>query len=207
MSDIPDVDASDVSGETEYTAIPDAPVARPDIQPDAPKKRGRKPLPRDAAGNIIRDGSSKVSTAKAKQPEAALSDADAGKAIQGAFMLASVPLGPHWRLFPQEQEEMGRCFGPIFRRYPDKVGDIMAALMIAPTAVAVVMPRIVVSKMKHSGAIQQGEERRTVLQIVAMLEAEKHLDVAREVRDSADYLRSTVTASAHAAGEAAKTEG
>lgn len=197
--------------EEVYEAIPDSPVPRPDIQPGTPKKRGRKAYPRDAAGNIIRpDGTigskARTPSAIAKQMNESISDADAGKAIQGAFMLASVPLGPHWRLFPQEESEMGRCFGPIFRRYPEQVGDIITAMMIAPTAVAIVMPRLVVQKMKAAGQIEKGDERPTLLRIVAMLEAEKHLDVAREVRDSADYLKSTISGAVQASGEAAKAE-
>ena len=188
---------------------PDSPVPRPDIQSDAPKKRGRKPLPRDAAGNIIHpDGTvgSKPRTAVARVAAPVITDDEAGKAIQGAFMLASVPLGPHWRLFPQEQTELGKCFGPLFRRYPDKVGDYLTALMIAPTAVAVVMPRLVVSKMRAAGDIEKGQERITVLRIVSMLEAEKHLNIAREVRESEDFLRATVAGAAVANAEASKKE-
>jgi len=184
-------------------------IEKPAIEPtekaqaiaDGPKKRGRKPLPRDANGNIVRDSNVPASASPvrhAKPVVQAVTDEEAGKAIQGAFMLASVGLGPHFRLFPQEQQDMGACFGPLFRKYPDKIGDTLSLLMIAPTVVGVMMPRIMVSKLKAEGKIEKGEERSTVLTMISFMEAEKQLNMAEAVKESTEYLKAKVAGSVQA---------
>ena len=182
---------------------------KPDIEPTAqavqsvegPKKRGRKPLPRDANGNIIRDGSAPATATvrHAKPQSPAITNEESGRAIQGAFMLASVGLGPHWRLFPQEQKDMGDCFGPLFRKYPDKIGDVLGMLMIAPTVVGVMMPRIMINKMRFDGDIEKGNERAALLNIVSYMEAEKHLNIEQQVKEANDFLRAKVAGAQQAA--------
>lgn len=186
----------------EKPAIEPTPQA---VEATEPKKRGRKPLPRDANGNIIRDSVATASgapTRHAKPVVQSVTDEEAGKAIQGAFMLASVGLGSHFRLFPQEQADMGQCFGPLFRKYPDKIGDTLSLLMIAPTVVGVMMPRIMVSKMIAAGEVKREEARSTVLTMVSFMEAEKQLNVAETVKEANDYFKAKVSGAVqHVANE------
>lgn len=172
----------------------------PNIAP-IPGKRGRKAYPRTADGRIIRpDGTigpkaRSAATGSAGKsivqsaPQRTITDEDAGKAISGVFMVSAIPLGPHWRLFPHEIDEMGKAFGPIFRRYPDKVEKWIDFLMLGPVVGAVMVPRIVIHKLKTEGKIEAHETRGAVLNALLMMEFEKQQDIAQMAREKEQFLR------------------
>lgn len=179
----------------------DAPVAQPQVQSQEPqpKKRGRRAYPRDADGRIIRpDGSVGPRTGAARKStakeEETWTDEESGKVIQGAFMAAGmVPaMGRHWKLFPHEQREMGECFGPIFRRYPEYVPQFVKLLIVAPTVVGIVGPRLAIQQMVWKKEIEADQSRAILLKMLSFMEAEKHLDLKKQMEESAEWLKSQV---------------
>lgn len=211
-------------------AIDDAPIARPDVAEPPAKKvdslgrpmdkpRGRKPLPRNEAGQIIHPdgtlGAAKKTTPGAKAVKAVaamaeLSDENVGKAFSGVFALASLPLGNHWRLFGEEEKELGEVYGPLFRMLgPEEAAKVMkvfAFLAVAPATVTVIMPRLVVQKMIIDGAVDKKLSRPTLLEIKSFMAAEKELNIEAQVQESAAILRGTVRNAAEIAAKAKAAE-
>ena len=157
----------------------------PKLDPPAvsePKKRGRpkgsKNAPKNPASVIVKEAPRSPSSTETELSPATLTNEEVGRVFGGTFMLASLPLGPHWRLFPHEETEFGRCFGPIFRRYPDKVGPWMDALMCGPIVAAVVIPRIGIEKYIRTGELKKDDARDALRVLLSAVEAEKQSSVA-----------------------------
>lgn len=131
---------------------------------------------------------------KARLPQNMLmTDANVGKALAGAFAAIGLFRGPHWRLFSQEESELGECFGPLARLYgPEQLAIWVTVLMTVPVVTAILMPRIGVERMIMQGDIKRQEARVTLLQIRALSEAEKTMNIEQQVRESEAYLRAQV---------------
>lgn len=197
-----DIESAVNQAETQQPIV-DSVIAAPAVTSQAPveKKRGRKAYPRTPDGRIIRpDGSTGPKTrTSGKTPtvdEQAWTDEEVGKVLQGVFMGTGLALGSHWRLFSAEQRELGECFGPLFRRYPDAVPDWVKLLSLAPTVVAIVGPRLIVQQMLMKKEIPKAEARTMLLKAVSMMEAEKQLDIARTLEAEKQWLESKVKATA-----------
>ncbi len=189
-------------------AVAAGPIQRPDTQPDPAakvdslgrsmaNKRGRKP------GVSYLPGATPAAKTKVTPMDAQLSDENVGKAIAGIFALASLPLGSHWKLFAPEQKELGECFGPFARMVgPEAFGQWLTGLTIMPVAINIVAPRLAIQRMIYKKDIPIEAARPTLLMIKAGMEAEKVIDIERQVTDSKDYLKATVAAGAEAAAQA-----
>lgn len=182
-----------MSEETEV-AIPVEPVVelpRPDIAAPEKKRRGRKPMPRDAQGNIIRDPAEQAAV-KLKQELGkrlpggeVMTDANVGKAISGALAAIGIFRGPHWRAFPQEERELGETFGPLARMYgPTELAKWITLLMAVPVVTSIVMPRVAVEQQIMTGGLPKEKGRVMLLQLKALMESEKTLNVEAGVRDA-----------------------
>ncbi len=197
-------------------------VPRPDIAPPAKKRRGRAPLPRDKHGNIIRNpeeqAAIKLKTELGKRlPVGAemMTDANVGKALAGAFATIGVFRGPHWRLFQSEETELGAIFGPLARLAGADAAAQLAKwitmLMAIPVVTAVVMPRVAVERQVLSGDLPREQGRVLLLQLKALMEAEKSLNINKGVQEAqalqeaqanaAAFQRNLVQKATEAAGE------
>ncbi len=192
-----ETEALDNGEKAESEELPEAPgLPPPDVQPPEPKKRGRKPYPRDANGNIVRpDGT--VSAAKPQSrsqqvkeaKEIGLTDENVGKAFSGAFMVTSIGLGAHWRLFPWEEKELGRAFGPLARKYPGKIEQYIDILMLAPVTAGIIVPRAMVHKMKVEGHIEPSDTRKTLLRVLTLMEAERNISLSEMAKEGEEALK------------------
>lgn len=205
---------------------PDVDIPRPDIPPppvdslgrSMAKKRGRKPgtqgaNPPDAAKQLQKEINKRLPSG------AAMSDENVGKALAGAFAAIALFRGGHWRLFAQEERELGSCFGPLARLHgPEELAKWVTILMTIPVATAVLMPRIGVERMIMKGEIEKGEGRVTILRIRALMQAESMLDAeqqkkeaAKLEKEAADYLQAQQEVGRSVAndlnGEKVKSEG
>ncbi len=187
MSDLPETDPP----------IPTVEVPRPDIAPPPKAKRGRKPLPRDDSGNIVRDPelakaaklSGELKRRLPGQPEL-LTDEKVGKAIAGAFGVLGLFRGPHWRLFPQEEAEYGAIFGPLARLYgPEELGRVITLLTCLPVIATTLGPRIAIERGIMTGKLEKKDGRIHLLALRGMMEAEKQLDLAKQVKEAAAFQR------------------
>lgn len=142
------------------------------IPETAKKKRGRPPGTKNKTSTV--PGAANVSLDSANP---SISDNEVGRTFAGIFLVTSIGLGPHWRLFPHEETEIGRCFGPIFRRYPEKFGQYMDLLMCGPVVASVVVPRLGVEKAIAGGVPR--EKGRELLSLgLSIMEAEKKRGIA-----------------------------
>lgn len=187
-------------------------VARPDIP--APKvdalgrsmanKRGRKPGPQ-----APKDTSKQVQTEVSKRlpPGTILSDENVGRAISGAFSAIGLFRGGHWRLFQPEEKKYGECFGPLARLYgPEELGKWITALLVVPVVAETLGPRLAVERMILNGDIKKEQGRLTLLQIAAMTEAEKHLNVEQQAKEGIEYLKAQASVGVQVAHEMKKAE-
>ncbi len=200
----PSIDA-ETAARLDNPAPPTVDVGRPDIPPpkrdsmgrSMAKRRGKAPLPRDEAGNIIRDSTSQLKTElKHRLPkDLALSDANVGKALAGAFAAIGLFRGGHWRLFAQEEAQLGECFGPLARIYgPEELGKWVTVLMTVPVVTGILMPRIAVERMVIGGTVDKAAARSMLLQVSAFTEAEKSFNMEREVKEAQAYLKAQAQA-------------
>lgn len=184
-------------------AVDALPVPRPDTQPDPnakvdslgrsmANKRGRKPGVKYASNGTTK-------SAPAAQQEQGLSDEMVGKALAGIFSLGSLAMGPHWRLMKQEEEEMGRTFGPFARILgPEAFGLWLVGLSALPTAVGIIAPRFAVEGLIAKKQFARPDGRRALLMFKASMVAEGMIDIDRQVKESEDYLKELVKAGASA---------
>jgi hypothetical protein len=142
------------------------------------KRRGRPPGSKNKTSAVVKEAPRTVSNVEPEKKMEGLSNEDVGKVFSGTFMLASLPLGPHWRLFPHEASELGNCFGPIFRRYPEKVGPWMDLLMCGPAVSAVVIPRIGVQQLVSKGEVTKEEAVGVLRVALAYTERQKNDAIA-----------------------------
>lgn len=173
----------------EQLNIPDSPnLPPPDVATPEPKKRGRKPYPRDAAGNIIRpdgttakpvNGGNGVTRVTAVTKDKGLTDEQVGQAFDGIFMVTSVGLGAHWRLFPHEATQLGKAFGPLARRYPGKLDAWIDILVLAPVTASIVLPRAIIQKATMDGNIAKADTRKALLNVLMLMEAEKKMNLSQ----------------------------
>lgn len=215
MSTDNDTERMGITVQQVQAEIEAAPVAAPEgvpltatgtVESNGPKKRGRKPYPRDANGNIIRpDGSvSKPSGAvrhvPAKQTEDSIAtDENIGEAIGAAFALVSIPLGPHWRLFLQEKHKAGQVLGPLVRLYGEDavLKKVIPIIMTIPVATDLIMPRIAVQRMIMSVEGKEREDmkaqaRAMLLRVKAYAAAEGMLDIDDQTKEALEYEKQVV---------------
>lgn len=208
---------SDEESNAPEETPPAVPVPRPDIAAPEPRKRGRKPLPRDAAGNIIRDPAqvqAKLSKELGKRmPNPSVeSDEAVGKAIAGAFGAVGLFAGPHWRLFPQEEQEYGKVFGPFVRLFGnEELAKLIMVLTALPVIVETVAPRIAIQRAIANGVIEKDKGRMHLLSMKGMIAAEKDLDIERQIAEARALQKEIVKNGAEIrqqqAAEEAKAEG
>lgn len=197
-----------MSEEVKTEQPPAVDVARPDIQPPEKKKRGRKPLPRDANGNIIRDPAEQRAAiekeVKKRLPTTLemMSDENVGKAIAGAFAAIGLFRGPHWRLFPQEASELGEIFGPLARLMGgEEFAKWIAAFTALPVVIGVLAPRIAVERAVIADPEKKPAGRIMLLQIKGMMEAEKTLNLEQQVKEAKAFQTAVVNSGVEAAVE------
>lgn len=176
--------------ETKLDALP---VARPEIEAPVVEKgkRGRKPYPRDAAGNIIRPNGVAAPANKSaiKQAPQGMTDEMVGQAIGGVFMLAGLPLGPQMRLFHWEQVALGEAFGPLAREMPEEFMKWLKFLVVLPVGMGVIAPRIAVTNAVFKKQIKREDARKAMLATLAMSEAEKGLSLEMLAKEKEAELR------------------
>lgn len=193
-------------------ATSEAPVTKPEtaVDPAAKvdslgrsmaNKRGRKPGVQYAP---VAPGAKPNKAASIVEP---LSDENVGKAIAGLFSLISLPLGAHWRLFPQEEGELGRCLGPFARIIgPEAFGHWLTGLTIMPVAMSIIGPRIAIQQAIYKGRVKKDDARPALVNFKAMMAAESVLDMERQVKDAKQYLEQMTKATAEAHLKAATAE-
>lgn len=189
----------------ESETLNDLPVTKPEIEPpekQEPKKRGRKPFPRDANGNIIRpDGSIKPAPGNSRRaalPAGALNgltDEMVGDIIGGVFMLSGTVMGPHMRLTHRETVKVGAAFGPLARELPETFATVLKILTVLPVSAEIVGPRLAVSTAVWRKQIPKQEARKALLATFAMIEAEKQLDLSSMAEDAKEELEAIAKAS------------
>lgn len=159
------------------------PVAsRPPLASRSQAGRKRSPA---AAGSLQQELNKRL-----PEEKELLSDANVGQAIAGAFAAIGMFRGGHWRLFAQEEAELGKAFGPLARLYgPEELGKWITALMLVPVVTGVIMPRIAVEREIMAGRTPKEGGRMQLLEIKSFVEAEKTIDVAQHVKESQAFAQ------------------
>lgn len=150
----------------------DMPKLDPPAIASAEKKKGGWPKGKPRGKKI---GST---TVKEEKPNAViaidesrlLTDEEVGRFMEGIFSVAALPLGNHWMLFPPEATSLGRCFGPIMRRYPEKLGPWTDLLICGPAFAAVVMPRVGLQMAIQKGQVKKEEARDRLSMVLSYLD-------------------------------------
>lgn len=175
-------------------ARPDTPAPRVDsLGRSMEKKRGRKPGPQ---------GPRNVNTAAALKTElgrrlpkdaASLTDEMVGVAISGALAAIGLVAGPHWRALPSETRDLGEAFGPLARVYgSEELAKWITVLLVIPTVVTIVAPRIAIQSMIAKKEMPKEEGRSALLRIKAMMAAEEDLNIDHQAQEAKAYVQEQV---------------
>lgn len=170
----------------------------------AKKRRGRPPGSKNKKSVIPSEAKAKTVERNDSLQTRNITDEEVGRTFSGVFLVSSVPFGPHWRLFPHEETEYGRCFGPIFRRYPEMVAKWMDLLMCGPVIASTVIPRVKVEQFIYEGRVPRGEGRDALRAILSILEQEKKSNAESLAEEGKKYQEQL--AAIHAAQAEPKKE-
>lgn len=203
----PVIDGAPPAPETP-TVIGTAPKRVDSLGRSMDKPRGRKPGVPQPRKSADPDLQAKLQAELSKRLPAgeALSDANVGKAIAGAFGAIGIFAGPHWRLMMQEETQWGMAFGPLARLYgPEDLAKWIMVLMVLPVVTSTIGPRIAIQQMIYKGELEKNEGRKALLQIKAMMAAEEGLNIEQQIEEQkaagVAFMRAQVKAAHEATAE------